>query len=192
MSLFKTWCEAKEGGRGVSLTVLRPVLKDPLDDDGHFALPKEFTAADEVRWAKRRQDSIRVAHYADSKCGLPSTFDPDGGYLCGTCNKYIDETKECLIRRKLIDDPAKQSCGLWEAKNAGNPEGQYCPKNKKKMDDGRIGFGETKNKLGFSCERCEYGQQKMVAADSQGRTNWCNLKGHPVELKACCGDNEPK
>jgi hypothetical protein len=175
----------------------RPVLVEEVGKDGLFAVPTEnFTAEKEVEWAKRRQDSIRVAQYADSKCGLPNVFDPQGAYLCGgcadgsssPCNKFITETRECLIRIKLIDEPNRQSCGFWETRNAGDPEARYCPKGK--LDDPRISFGETDNPKGFGCERCEYGQQTLPMPDSEGRTRWCALKGHPVEDKSCCADNE--
>jgi hypothetical protein len=172
---------------------LRPVLTDPISD-GLFVVPKSISTKDEVRYAKRRQDSIRIAQYADSKCGLPATFDPDGGYLCGgrkngsssACNKLVGT--ECLIRVKAINDQHHQSCGMWEIRNAGDPEGRYCPKGK--LDDARIGFGSTKSQLGFSCERCEY-RADMNLSDSEGRDDFCRLKGHPVEDNACCEDNEP-
>lgn len=176
----------------------RPVLEEEVGKDGLFAVPADDFGADkEVEWAKRRMDSIRVAQYADSKCGLPNVFDSAGAYLCGgcadgtssPCNKFIIKMGECLIRIKPIDEPNNQSCGMWEVKNAGDPEARYCPKGK--LDDPRIGFGRTDNAEGFGCERCEYGQEHMPSPDSEGRTRWCSLKGHPVEDKSCCEDNEP-
>jgi hypothetical protein len=173
---------------------VREVLDAPKTD-GLFDIPKSFTAEDEVVWAKRRMDSIRVAQYSDSKCGLPNTFDASGAYLCagredGTsspCNKL--EGKECLIRIQPINNGHYQSCGFWETSNAGDPEGRYCPKGK--LKDLRIGFGSTKSDEGFGCERCEYGQGMLSVADSEGRPRWCSLKGHSVESKSCCMDNEP-
>jgi hypothetical protein len=175
----------------------RPILVDPVDKEGYFLLPEKFGPKDEVRWAKRRQDSIRVAQYADSKCGLPNTYDPKGAYLCRgcedgsskPCNKMIQKTGECLIRIELIDNGHFQSCGFWEIQNAGDAEGRYCDKGK--LDDTRIGFGDTENPEGFGCIRCEYGQQDMPRPDSEGRTLWCKKKGHPVEENACCADNDP-
>jgi hypothetical protein len=173
---------------------VRPILTDPIGPDGLFAVPEKITAEDEVRYAKRRQDSERISQYADSHCGLPNTFDKDGGYLCGgrqdggsvPCNKL--DGIECLIRIKPINDKHHQSCGMWEVANAGDPEGRYCPKGK--LDDARIGFGGTKSPLGFSCQRCEYSAE-MEISDSEGRDDFCRLKGHPVEDNACCEDNEP-
>ena len=172
----------------------RSVLDAPKKD-GLFVLPDTFTSQDEVMWAKRRMDSTRVAQYADSTCGLPNTFDPAGAYLCGgrkdgtssPCNKL--QGKECLIRITPINDATHQSCGFWETHNVGDPEARYCPKGK--MNDARINFGSTQSDEGFGCERCEYGQQKMKTPDSEGRPRWCALKGHPVEDKACCADNDP-
>ncbi len=173
---------------------LRTILVDPTGTDGLFTVPKKISSDDEVRYTKRRQDSVRISQYADSKCGLPATYDKDAGYLCGgrkdgsssSCNKLVG--KECLIRIKLIDDMHHQSCGMWEMRNAGDPEGRYCPKGK--LDDDRIGFGGTESDEGFSCQRCEY-SAVMEIEDSQGRPSFCRLKGHPIEPTACCEDNEP-
>lgn len=174
----------------------REILVSPTGKDGLFVVPQSFTAKDEVEWAKRRMDSARVAQYADSKCGLSNTFDVSGAYLCGgrgdgsssPCNKFV-AGGECLIRIKPVDDPHHQSCGFWETRNAGDPEGRYCPKGK--LDDTRISFGGTKSDEGFGCERCEYGEESLPYPDSEGRERWCSLKGHSVEDKSCCADNEP-
>lgn len=174
---------------------VRPILYGPVKS-GLFTLPKDFTAEDEVEWTKRRIDSTRVAQYADSKCGLPNTFDSEGAYLCAgradgqssSCNKFSGKS-ECLIRIKPLDDPHQQSCGFWETSNAGDPEARYCPHGR--LDDARISFGDTENPMGFGCIRCEYGQDLLARPDSEGRSRWCALKGHPVEDNSCCADNEP-
>ena len=173
---------------------VREILEEPISD-GKFALPSDnFTADDEVQWGKRRLDSVRVAQYADSKCGLSNTFDSTGAYLCGgrqdggssPCNKR--EGNECLIKSGDLSNPHFQSCAYWETQNAGDPEGRYCPDGK--LEDERIGFGETKNPAGFGCLNCEY-FKTMPRPDSEGRTGWCVLKGHTVEDKGCCWDNDP-
>ena len=184
-------------GVGRKKPLERDILYAKVNDEGLFEVPaKDFTEKEEVMWAKRRMDSLRLAYYADSKCGLPNTYDKDGAYLCGgtadgkssPCNKFVTGG-ECLISITRIDEPHKQSCGYWEVRNAGDPEARYCPKGR--MEDKRIGFGETKSEKGFGCVRCEYGQNSMPKEDSEGRTQWCALKGHPVEKNACCEDNEP-
>jgi hypothetical protein len=177
--------------------IVRKVLVSKVDKDGLFIAPTSWGAEQEVAWGKRRQDSVRVAQYSDSKCGIPATFDKDSAYLCGgmanggssPCNKFISGTNECLIRIKLIGEPHNQSCAMWETRNAGDPEGRYCPHGK--MEDERIGFGRTDAPEGFGCQRCEYGQTILPHPDSEGRTRWCALKGHPVEDVSCCWDNEP-
>ncbi len=174
----------------------RPILYAKVGKDGLFECPSSITVDDEVMWAKRRLDTVRLASYADSKCGLPNTYDETGAYLCGgrgdgtssPCNKFV-EGGECLIRIKPIDEPHAESCGYWETRNAGDPEGRYCPSGR--MEDERIGFGSTDNPEGFGCERCEYGEERLPSPDSEGRTRWCSLKGHPVEDQSCCADNEP-
>lgn len=175
-------------------TNVRPILTGPIKD-GLFSVPgNAFTATDEIQWAKKRMDSTRVAQYADSRCGLPNTYDPAGAYLCAgredgassPCNKR--EGDECLIRKLKLDNPNFQSCAYWETTNAGDPEARYSPDGK--LDDERIGFGDTEHKEGFGCIRCEY-FRPMTKPDSEGRTGWCSLKGHTVEEKGCCWDNEP-
>jgi hypothetical protein len=174
----------------------RPILYGPVDKDGLFTVPKKLDPKAEVMYAKRRMDSVRLAQYSDKTCGLPNTFDPTGAYLCGglkrgaspVCNKF--DNGSCLIRiEEVIAKPHQSSCGYWEIWNAGDPEGKYCPHGR--MDDKRINFGTTESQDGFSCARCEYGQDKLDMADSEGRTRWCALKGHPVGDTSCCADNEP-
>jgi hypothetical protein len=171
---------------------VRPILYGPVKD-GLFIMPTSFNAKDEVSFAKRRMDTIRVAQYADTSCGLSNTFDPDGAYLCGgngksvACNKF--DNGDCLIRiTENIAKPDHSSCMYWEKANAGDPEGKYPPKGR--LDDRRIDFGVTPNQLGWGCMRCEYGQQFLNKPDSEGRPRWCAKKGHPVESNSCCAENE--
>lgn len=170
----------------------RPILYGPVKD-GLFVMPASFDAKDEVNFSKRRMDTVRVAQYADSSCGLSNTFDPDGAYLCGgngksvPCNKF--DSPKCLIRiTEVVAKPERSSCMYWEKANAGDPEGKYPPDGR--LDDRRIDFGVTANPLGWGCMRCEYGQQLLNKPDSEGRTRWCSKKGHPVENNSCCAENE--
>jgi hypothetical protein len=174
----------------------RPILYGPVGSDGLFTMPTSFTVEDEVMFAKRRMDSVRLAQYADTRCGLPDTYDPSGAYLCGglrdgssaPCNKL--DGNSCLIRiQAIIAKPHQSSCGFWEVANSGDPEGKYCPGGR--FNDKRMDFGTTSSYLGFGCQRCEYGEQIMPRADSEGRKRWCAMKGHPVEDNSCCADNEP-
>lgn len=173
----------------------RPILDEATGPDELFITPSiGFTAQDEVQWAKRRMDASRVASYADFKCGLPNTFDPTGAYLCGgradgrssPCNKA--NGNECLIKKGLLTAPHYQSCAFWETRNTGDPEPRYSPHGR--LEDERIGFGQTKSPSGFGCMRCEYGRS-MPAPDSEGRTMWCALKGMSVQDVGCCWDNNP-
>ncbi len=172
----------------------RPILEEKIDGKGHFAAPKSFTAEDEIQWSKRKLNTVRLALYADEICGFPFTLDPMGSYLCGgradgsslACNKL--EGKECLILTTEITRPHNSSCAAWERQRAGDPEGRECPKGK--FDAKRIGFGTTKNPLGFGCIRCEYGQTFLQRPDSNNQKRWCEEKGHPVGETACCWDNE--
>jgi hypothetical protein len=177
----------------------RPILDAPLDADGFFAKPKgALTKDQEVMFAKLRMRGVRTSNYADARCGLPNTYDETGAYLCGgrkngsspSCNMFVILNHECLLRDpKVINKPHNFSCGFWEQPNTGDPEGRRCPSGRWK--DERLSAGSTDNPLGFSCERCEYGQQQLDVPDSEGRTEWCKYHGHPVFKPACCADNEP-
>jgi hypothetical protein len=174
---------------------IRPILNEPVAASGLFATPNAgFTSEDEIQWAKRRMDASRVASYADWKCGLPNTFDPTGAYLCGgrkdgkssQCNKA--NGTECLLKKGPLTNPHYQSCAFWETYNVGDAEARYSPHGR--LEDDRIGFGETKNPGGFGCRNCEYARQ-MPIPDSEGRTMWCALKGMSVQDVGCCWDNNP-
>lgn len=182
----------------------RPILSWPEDKDGYFAVPtKQLTPDEEVKARQIRMFAVVGAEYADPTCGNGFTFEPQQGqrgsaYLCGgradglsnTCNKFVILTNECLIRKtKTVASPHTSSCGFWEQARAGDPEGQRCPSGR--YDDDRINFGTTPNPLGFSCQRCEYGEGMMPVPDSEGRPRWCKLHGFPVTDDACCADNEP-
>lgn len=176
----------------------RPILQGPEDKKGLFKVPKTISTEDEVKFAKLRMRTVRLAQYSDETCGLPNTYDPTGAYLCGglktgkssPCNMFVIIGQECLIRDpKKIDDPHHFSCGFWETVNSGDPEGRKCDHGR--MDDKRIQAGSTKSNKGFSCERCEYGIDQDNWTDSEGRHRFCTDWGHPVGEKSCCADNEP-
>lgn len=187
----------------------RPILTEELNEDGTYAVPKSFGAAEEVKYQKRRLDSVRISQYADSKCGLPATYDPTGSYMCAgrrdgsspPCNKLVFprgipekmrpkvSSAECLIRIKPVTEDVP-GCAFWEIANAGDPEGRYPPAGK--MEDSRIGFGMGKSPQGFGCKRCWWGRFMLPHLDSEGRPRWCLIKGHPVENNSCCWDNEAR
>jgi hypothetical protein len=184
---------------GCLLMTERPILHLPLDKDGFFAVPLgSLTAEQEVQFEVVRKSAVAFADYADSTCGNPATVDPGAGYLCGgrgagqpkssPCNKFVVLGAECLIRKtKVIAKPHLSSCGKWDRKRAGDVEEERCPQGR--YDDATIRFGVTSNPLGWSCRRCEYGEQKMRVPDSIGRDQWCKWHGMPIEQDACCADN---
>lgn len=185
-------------------TPLRPILAWLVDADGYFKLPaNQLTPEEEVKARQIRAFAVISSEYADSTCGNSFTYEKQEGqsgsaYLCGgrsdgksdPCNKFIILTGECVIRKdKIVKDPSHSSCGFWEHTRAGDPEARRCPSGR--FDDERINFGTTKNPLGFSCQRCEYGEEMLSVPDSEGRPRWCKLHGFPVMNDACCSDNEP-
>lgn len=185
-------------------SALRPILQWPVDSEGYFSIPsKELTPDEEVKARQIRMFAVVSSEYADPTCGNSFTFEAQQGqrgsaYLCGgradglsdTCNKFVILTNECLIRKdKTISEPNLSSCGFWEKARAGDPEVRRCPSGR--MDDQRINFGTTTDPLGFSCQRCEYGQEMLPVPDSEGRARWCKFHGFPVTNDACCADSEP-
>jgi len=180
-------------------TIGRRILEWPVGSDGYFEVPaKRLTIEEEEKAHEIRCFASTIAQYADSSSGCPSTLDQTGAYLCGgradrtskPCNLFVILGSECLIReRKTVSQPHNSSCAFWEVSSAGDPEARRCPAGR--YDDERIKFGTTRNPLGFSCERCEYGEGKMKAPDSEGRARWCKKHGMPVFDEACCADNDP-
>ena len=177
----------------------RPLLDWPVDDEGYFAVPKKkLTPEEEVKAHQARMSAVIMAQYADRTCGNPFTLDPTGAYLCGgridgkssPCNKFVILNNECVIREtKTIAEPCFSSCGFWDKARDGDPE--IVRADSTRYNDEQLRFGTTPNPLGFSCQRCEYGQGILPIPDSEGRGRWCKYHGFPAEDNACCADNEP-
>jgi hypothetical protein len=178
--------------------LLRKILKGPVED-GLYTVPTEkLTVEEETEAAKRRMRWVRIADYADETCGISNTLDPEAAYLCGgredgsssPCNMFRGNgDNRCLILEGgPMKKPHLSSCGKWEIRNDGDPEGDSCHKGFFSAAD--LSFGVTKNPQGWGCVRCEYGQKFMPEPDSEGRTRFCQLANIAVGEKACCRRNE--
>lgn len=174
--------------------LVKITIEPPLDEDGLFLDTGKY---DEIQEAHTRQTAARISQYADSGCGNPRTLDKNGRYLCGGykghenhgCNKFrIGEEQSpgsCLIVEGDIN-PTEGSCPWWESYYAGDAELKYARPFTKQI----ARYSERPGGEGYSCMRCEYGQDQAKKSDSQGRNRWCKFYGMRVEDSSCCAEND--
>lgn len=167
-------------------TTERIVLRKPVKD-GLFTQPdlKDSNDAKAKREMEERLNRMNfVAHFHYQDPWTPSsgamTFDEEGNYNCGRCNKLDAKTK-CLIIPIEVD-PKAGSCKHWEILCAGDRE----------IDVSKIGhtaeaavYGVATNGEGFGCFRCPYAS-KAYAPDSRGRDLYCGKGDFRVPWNACC------
>jgi hypothetical protein len=129
-----------------------------------------------------RKEAKQWAQYAEPADNVNTDdikpFDPDGNYLCGTCDMR-QGTNECM----RVDGPIsfeKGSCRLY---HRGDPENQ--PPMEKKFTQAEAKYAEQEG--GFGCHRCEYGSEAK-APDPHGRKSWCAFWGMHIVPLACCAD----
>ena len=160
--------------------LIRIVIDPPKDSDGLFTDTGKY---DEVVESHVRDTFFAMFQYADRKQGNSRTFDENGNYICGDCNKY--EPNACLaVEGKISGDHG--SCRHWEDKCAGDSELDFG----EKIERAAAVYGETKAD-GFGCHRCKY-SVKAKAVDSQGRTLFCKRGAFHVDPNACCALNESR
>jgi len=117
--------------------------------------------------------------YAES--GL--TFDPEGKYLCGTCDqRAISRTNrsQCATVSGLVSLKAG-GCFHYVKGPALGTKLVFLGK----ASQTEAGYGERPRSKGFGCSRCQY-SQKAVQRDSKGRPSWCGYWGVHVQPAACC------
>jgi hypothetical protein len=184
--------------------VPRKLVQIKTDKDGLFVQPD--LGKDDAKWAERelvenhnRLGFAHVANFADQYTGNTRTWDPQGNYVCGQCNKHEDnndtEPARCLLLpRKFKLDTKSGSCRYWENLCAGDPEldyasgtsdGIYTPK---EADYGVAKQAEGRDGLGFGCYRC-WMQEAAVQPDSRGRTLYCKRGDFRTFAHACCALN---
>ena len=160
---------------------VRNIVVLPRGSDGLFKQPKTTGAKYELEEGHRRMGFAEVFHYADQTTGNPRTYDPDGNYNCGACNK-ADEDYCLLVKPDEIDRQAG-SCQHWEDLCAGDPELKLNLQPK----DIAV-YGVAKNGVGFGCHRCPFAS-KAFAVDSRGRSLFCGKGSFRVPPNACCALN---
>ncbi len=169
--------EAKKAGG----PPIRNVVRLPKASDGLFKQSKKTGPDYELEEGHRRMGFAEVFHYADHTTGNPRTFDPEGNYNCGTCNK-AEEDYCLLITPKGVDRQAG-SCQHWEDLCAGDPELENNVQPRAVAV-----YGVAKNGVGFGCHRCPFAS-KAFAVDSRGRSLFCGKGCFRVPPNACCALN---
>jgi hypothetical protein len=162
-------------------SIVRPIVKPPVGDDGLFVQPKDYRPEREVIEDHNRRRFANHFHYADPYTGETRTFDPRGNYNCGRCN--MADGKDCLLVKIKAIDPMAGSCGDWEDEWAGDSEMRLKLKTVE-----TAGYGIAQNGKGFGCSRCPYAS-KAYTDDSLGRDLYCGKGDFRVFGNACCGLN---
>src|SRR5579859_5946809 len=136
----------------------RAIVDLPRDEDGLFKQPdwSKMSEAELQAYArdmqKRRMRAAHDADFADDVTGLTNTNDPDGDYICATCNKETEG--RCVtgkINRSDLDQGFK-SCNKYEIKCIGDPE-----LNAPMMEPVEIGFVEAVRPWG--CKNCSFAEK---------------------------------
>jgi len=165
--------------RAPAQTPVRKVIKAPRGGkDNLFIQPKEFGPDRELVENHNRLNFANNFSYADQWTGNTRTFDPEGNYNCGICNKA--DGLDCLIISDKIDRAAG-SCRHWENLCAGDPE-----LNMTGIEDAdTASYGVAKNGKGFGCHRCPYASA-AYQPDSRGRKMYCGKGDFRTGGDACC------
>jgi len=97
--------------RAPAQTPVRKVIKAPRGGkDNLFIQPKEFGPDRELVENHNRLNFANNFSYADQWTGNTRTFDPEGNYNCGICNKA--DGLDCLIISDKIDRAAGGVAGI--------------------------------------------------------------------------------
>jgi|SRR5579872_3586349 len=161
--------------------VQRKIIDTPRDGDGLFIQPKETGPDREIVENHNRQNFAHLFSFADPYTGNTRTYDEEGRYNCGRCNKA--DKSDCLVIPVKIDTEAG-SCRHWENLCAGDPELRLTGVETAEM----ASYGVAKNGVGFGCKRCPF-SEKAVAPDSRGRPSYCRKGDFRTFPNACCQIN---
>lgn len=168
----------------------RIVLRPKVGPSGLFVQPdpangNDVKAQREMVERVNRLNFTSHFHYEDleSRQSASPTYDPNGNYNCGACNKQ-DGKNACLIIPISVDLKAG-SCEHWEIRCASDRE----------LDMSMMGvtaedamYGVAKNGEGFGCKRCPFASP-AYEPDSVGRTLYCGKGDFRVPPNACCALN---
>jgi hypothetical protein len=159
---------------------VRKIVTVPVGKDGLFVQPRETGADRELVEGHNRLNFANNFSFADPWTGNTRTYDPEGNYTCGMCNKA--EGKECLLIPIIISREAG-SCRHWENLCAGDPELHLSVIDTEPTEV--AAYGVAKNGQGFGCHRCPY-SSAAFEDDSQGRNLYCGKGDFRTVRNACC------
>jgi ATP-dependent protease ClpP protease subunit len=158
--------------------LIRKVIESPRGTDGLFIQPSEVGPDRELVENRNRLNFANNFSYADQWTGNTRTFDPEGRYNCGACNKANGD--DCLLISIAIDRQAG-SCRHWENLCAGDPELDMAGVETPDL----ASYGVAENGKGFGCHRCPFAVA-AIATDSRGRDLYCAKGDFRTGGDACC------
>ncbi len=128
----------------------RKIITQKVGKDGLFVQPRETGPDRELVEGHNRLNFANNFNLADPWTGNTRTFDENGNYNCGRCNKA--DGSDCLFVtiKKGIDRTAG-SCRHWENLCAGDPEQRLTDVNAE-GEDAAV-YGVARNGVGFGCKR---------------------------------------
>jgi len=135
----------------------------------------------------RREALASEQNYADETAGVAKTYDPEGRYNCGRCNKAYEG--KCLVvvqsdgKTPIRVDLEAGSCRLWERICAGDPEAW-----RSYVSIAGAGYAVAANGVGWSCGRCWKGS-KADQPDDMDRGLFCGIGNCRVDGRGCCNAN---
>ncbi len=158
----------------------RKIVTCPVGKDGLFVQSSELGPDRELVENHNRLNFANNFSFADRWTGNTRTYDPDGNYNCGACNKA--DGKACLLIPIVIDRTAG-SCRHWENLCAGDPELKLSVVDPETAEV--ASYGVAANGKGFGCHRCPFASPAFQP-DSQGRTLYCGKGDFRTVGTACC------
>lgn len=167
--------------------IVRPVETWPRGADGLVIQSKEDDTEVRRKEVHRRDAMAAELNYADETAGVSKTYDPEGRYNCGRCNKEYEV--KCLVvvqkdgRTAIKVDLEAGSCRYWERICAGDAEAWrlYASIN-------LAAYAIAANGVGWGCHRCPWARL-AYAPDDMGRALFCTKGNARVDSMACCAIN---
>jgi hypothetical protein len=130
---------------------------------------------DEEKENHMRQEMELWAAYDESGKG----FDPEGKYLCRTCEERIEPDGCKWVSGKISMDTG--SSRLY----SHGPDRQEEKPAPRQLTQIQAQYAERPLTKRFGCAACEYGAEAKKP-DAKGRKSWCRFWGAHVIPNACC------
>lgn len=135
----------------------------------------------------RREAMSAELNYADETAGISKTFDREGRYNCGRCNKAYEG--KCLVvtqsdgKTAIKVDLEAGSCRYWERICAGDAEAWRLYAS---ID--LAAYAIAANGVGWGCARCRWARL-AYEPDDMGRALYCTKGNARVDAMGCCAIN---